>query len=127
MILLRLAKTSSYTMGALFTDAGVFYTLEPPWLDNRRNVSCIPPGEYDYEYLERSSSGKYRRCLHIMGVPGRTGILMHTGNIPCQTKGCILPGLKFGTLGANRAVLKSRAALDAIVDGEPKRGKLRVV
>ena len=126
MILLRLVKANSYTLGILMTDGGVYYTLEPPWRDNRRNESCIPPGEYEYVYMPVSASGKYRDVLHIRNVPGRSGILMHSGNVPGQTKGCILPGKKVGYSGGSRAVWNSKLALNEITR-ENKRGKLRVV
>lgn len=126
MILLRMLNGKNYTIGILLTENGVYYTLEPPWLNNARNMSCIPRGLYDYEFLESSASGKYRNCLHIKNVPGRTGILMHAGNKPEDTKGCILPGKKLGVSGGTRAVWNSRVALNEIV-GESKKGKLRVL
>ena len=126
MILLRLIKASSYTLGVLFTDDGIYYTMEPPWRDNQRNISCIPPGEYDYVYLPTSASGKYKNVLHIRGVPDRVGILMHAGNQRHHTRGCILPGKKLGALGGVRAVLNSKTALKEITD-KNKRGKLRII
>ena len=126
MVLVRWIKTSRYTLGVLFVGSRFYFTMEPPWQDNKSNISCIPPGEYDYEYLERSASGKYKNCLHIKDVPGRFGILMHSGNKPEQTKGCILPGKKIGWLANTRAVLNSKSALNEIV-GDNKQGKLRII
>jgi len=126
MILLRLIKASRYTLGVLFTNSGIFYTMEPPWRDNKRNISCIPPGEYDFVYMPKSYSGKYRDCYHVKDVPGRSEILIHSGNTADQTKGCILPGKKIGFLSGIRAVLNSKSALKQINQTE-KNGKLRII
>jgi hypothetical protein len=126
MILFRYLKTDKYTLGALFTGSGTFYTMEPPWKDNKRNISCIPPGEYDFVFMPKSSSGRYRNCYHILNVPGRSEILIHTGNTVANTRGCILPGKRVGSLAGHRAVLNSRSALSEINETE-LNGKLRVI
>jgi hypothetical protein len=100
--------------------------MEPPWRDNKRNISCIPPGEYDFVYMPKSYSGKYRDCYHVKDVPGRSEILIHSGNTADQTKGCILPGKKIGFLSGIRAVLNSKSALKQINQTE-KNGKLRII
>nr|WP_321513145.1 DUF5675 family protein [uncultured Pseudodesulfovibrio sp.] len=69
-------------------------TLENPWLDNARNISCIPAGEY---VCRRVISPKYGETFEITFVPGRTHILFHWGNYPDNTEGCVL-------LGSSRAV-----------------------
>lgn len=100
-------------------DGQEFCTLEPPWLDNRRNVSCIPAGEYRCEFLAKSASGKYKDVFHLQDVPGRSGILIHNGNLVSHTKGCILLGMRHGRLAGQRAVLNSRAAMSQL--GEYKQ------
>jgi hypothetical protein len=50
--------------------------------------------------------------FEVADVPGRTAILFHRGNVVRDTRGCILLGRRFGRLGAERAVLDSRAAFD---------------
>jgi hypothetical protein len=126
MMLFRYRKTSEYTLGLLVTGAGIFYTMEPPWKDNKRNESCIPPGEYEFSFMPKSSSGRYRNCYHIKGVPGRSEILIHTGNTSANTKGCILPGKRKGWLSGARAVLNSKSALCEINEAEIN-GTLRVI
>jgi hypothetical protein len=96
----------------LFTTFGVFmyenkpvcYSLELPWRDNRRNVSCIPSGRYG---LSRSFSSRHGSVFLLHGVPGRSEILIHTGNYVGDTEGCILPGLDINAVG----VVYSRVAL----------------
>ena len=42
------------TLGALNTEIDLFFTLEPPWKDNREDISCIPPGVYQYQLNENN-------------------------------------------------------------------------
>ncbi len=127
MLLFRYLYASECTMGILFCGRGVYYTLEPPWRGNERNKSCIPKGDYSYSFMSRSASGKYKNCYHIKDVPGRSEILIHTGNTPDHTLGCVLVGMKAGMLANKRAVLSSRIALSDLNSEAPERGKLRVV
>lgn len=49
------------------------YTLERPWLDNRRRVSCIPAGTYKGRVLP---SPKFGIDLpELLDVPGLDGML----------------------------------------------------
>lgn len=73
-------------MIGVFPDVGVF-TLEPPWLNNEKNISCIPDGDY----LLRLT-GDVKFPIEIMNVPNRSGIFMHVGNWVRQTRGCVLVG-----------------------------------
>ena len=66
-----------------------FKTLELKWRDNKKRISCIPPGEY--KVVKRHSS-KYKNHFHILDVPNRSYILIHNGNYNHQTKGCVLVG-----------------------------------
>jgi hypothetical protein len=101
-------------------------TLELPWRENGRNVSCIPTGVYR---AHRSSSSKGLR-YRLENVYGRGGILIHAGNFAgavtqgfrSHSEGCILVGLEEGVLHKQRCVLHSRAALtafEAVCLGEP--------
>ena len=69
-----------------------FSALELSFKDNERNISCIPSGIYQGEVRE---SKKYGRHIHILNVPNRSLILIHSGNFNTQTKGCILVGDSF--------------------------------
>lgn len=116
------------TFGFLYTDESKYYTLELPWRDNERNNSCIPVGEYECEFMPSSSSGKYKSVYHVKGVEGRDGILIHNGNLPEHTKGCVLLGSKIGPLGGRAAVLGSRTAMKRFVrEMEEKNFKLKVL
>lgn len=83
------------------------HTLELPWIDNRKNWSCIPPGVYR---LTKASSPRFAKCFYVHDVPGRSGILIHPGNTVADIQGCILPGLD----ATASSVLSSRLALDRL-------------
>lgn len=65
------------------------FTLELPWKENKRRVSCIPKGTY--QIVPRFSQ-KYKNHLHILDVPGRDWILIHEANFVRQLLGCIAVG-----------------------------------
>ncbi len=104
------------TLGSLIVGDLWLRTLELPWKDNLPNISCIPAGEYRCDYLEKSASGKYKRCWHVREVPGRTGCLFHSGNIPSHTRGCLLLGVRRGWLKGRPAVFNSRSAMAALLN-----------
>ena len=67
----------------------VAHTIELPWLDNKRRVSCIPPGRYE---LKKRYTEKHKDHIIVMNVPGRDGILIHPANDALQELlGCIAP------------------------------------
>ena len=69
-------------------------TLEIPWLDNQRNISCIPDGQYNVRLrLARESATRDYLHLLVQEVPERNYILFHIGNSAKDTQGCILVGL----------------------------------
>lgn len=102
-----------------------FDTLELPWKNNQNNISCIPEGRY--QCVPHYGSNPWdAECWMLIGVPGRSGILIHIGNIAANSKGCILIGLTSGTLNGQKAVLHSADALEALKQyiGRDEKGKL---
>lgn len=65
------------------------YTLELPWRNNERMISCVPRGIYN---AIPHNSAKWPNTWQILTVPNRTAILIHVGNYVRNTDGCILPG-----------------------------------
>ncbi len=95
MLIIRTAQNEVQTIGhALILDNSgqrleTFTTLELPFINNFRKISCIPPGEYK---VKKRFSKKFGNHFHVLDVKGRDFILIHKGNYYTQTKGCILLG-----------------------------------
>ena len=89
-------------------------TMEQPWNENRRNISCIPTGRYT---VVKRWSEKYKYHFHIIDVPNRDLILIHPGNYNRDSKGCILPGEKFYDIDQDglKDVTNSRKTFDMIM------------
>jgi len=68
---------------------GGFVTLERPWLNNKKNESCIPTGSYNVEHW---NSKDHPNTFHVKDVKDRDYILIHSGNFYNNTAGCILLG-----------------------------------
>lgn len=115
-ILLRDEHLKTCTRGKLFAKGKEFQILEPPWLDNKNDISCIPPGRYECEFIERSPSGKYRNVYHIKDVKDRVGVLCHNGCVVANTLGCLLIGKRRGYLAGQPAILNSKTALYEFVE-----------
>lgn len=94
LLLLRDTYTEKSTIGELFLNKESFCdTLELPWRDNQRSVSCIPEGIYKVRLrLPRESATRNYIHLLIKDVPNRDYILLHIGNTAKDTRGCILVG-----------------------------------
>lgn len=94
------------TLGVFLDDTLPFaLTLERPWKNNQRNISCIPVGGY---ICKRIQSPKFGDTFEVQKVPGRSEILFHKGNIDDDTHGCILVGEMFEPLGSENAIRASR-------------------
>lgn len=95
-------------------------TLELPWKGNQRNISCIPAGTYTVEKRFTPARGNH---FHILNVPGRSSILIHSGNYYSHTLGCILVGEKFSDVNKDGFldVISSKLALNKMNEILPKR------
>ena len=95
LLIIRDTFTDESTIGELFLNGErLCDTLENPWLDNQKNISCIPVGEYPVRLrLARESATKNYLHLLIQDVPNRNYVLFHRGNTNADTQGCVLVGL----------------------------------
>jgi hypothetical protein len=83
------------TIGELLIDGKKYcFTLELPWKNNEKGVSCIPEGEY--KVIVDWSNSKKTHLPHVLDVPNRDGIRIHIGNFPKDIQGCILVGERKG-------------------------------
>ena len=95
LLLIRDTFSKESTIGELFLNGErICDTLENPWQDNQRNISCIPEGVYPVRLrLARESATRDYLHLLVQDVPNRDWILFHRGNTAKDTSGCILVGL----------------------------------
>lgn len=90
----RIAQKPTHTIGRLYID-GVYFcdTLEDPVRAPGIKIAgqtAIPAGTY---IVKNTISPRFRRELpRLYDVPGFDGILIHRGNTPADTSGCILVG-----------------------------------
>ena len=94
LLIIRDTFTDKSTIGELFLNGERFCdTLELPYKDNQRSISCIPAGQYKVRLRYPRESGT-RNYLHLLvqDVKDRSYILFHRGNTAKDTRGCILVG-----------------------------------
>lgn len=112
LTLKRVDKNDECIFGALFLEEKeLCKTLELPWRDNQKGISCIPAGKYK---LSPYPSSRFGEVYIVNDVPNRTGILIHTGNTASDIEGCILVGDSYGKLNGKKAVLNSRQAFNLL-------------
>ena len=130
----RVATNATYTIGHLYVD-GVYFcdTLEDADRGLRQDmelselrrrkvsgITAIPTGRYGVrldvvspKYAQREEYAPIGgRLPRLVDVPGYSGVLIHIGNYPEDTEGCIL-------VGRNKqkgAVLESRQTFFALYE-----------
>ena len=102
------------TEGQFYVD-GVqkYYTLEDTYrqldngtVDKQYGTTCIPNGRYR---VVPTASPHFGRVMpHVENVPQFDGVLIHWGNRPADTEGCILLGMQRGA----DLITDSQAAFD---------------
>jgi len=130
--LTRLESSDHGTFGTIQVPNGdylkYFYTGELNWLDNRSNVSCVPPGIYQCIWIY---SPRFKRNMYLVnGVKDRAGIRIHSANLmgddtkgyKRQLNGCIALGERLGSIDKQKALLLSAPAIrhfETLLNGEP--------
>ncbi len=102
------------------------FTLELPWLENQRGISCIPAGEY--EAFKRMSP-KNGSVVEFANVKDRSNIQIHRGNYTRQIEGCILVGDSVRFLDADSIpdVANSSAMMDRLLALLPNKFKVVIL
>ena len=124
--LIREPSADEGTFGTLVFGSTKVSTIELPWRDNQRQISCIPPGEYKCEIVR---SPRFGTVYQVKNVPGRDHVLIHPANLAgdeslgwtTELQGCIAPGEKRGKMRnkagrMQRAVFVSRPAVRSLMD-----------
>ncbi len=101
------------------------FTLELPWKDNQKNISCIPAGVYKCNKILSPSLGE---CIEIYGVSGRDYIRIHAGNYTSQIQGCVLVGASLTDINHDGTpdVTSSRNTLAELMRATPKTFMLEI-
>lgn len=89
---------------------------------NRR----IPTGIYN---LVKHSGNKYKNVVRLFNenVPKERAILIHQGNTPSNTVGCLLAGTTFGLDKVNTSTPKLRELMDAIYKVGVENVKVEII
>ena len=103
-----------------------FASLELPWKNNERQVSCIPAGKY--KVIKRYSQ-KYGNHFHVQDVPARDMILIHAANFSRQLEGCIAVGRKHFDMDNDglKDVSNSRTTLSLLYNEMPEEFELEII
>lgn len=117
------------TLGSFYKDSVVLCkTMELPWKNNDRNVSCIPEATYvciREAYTEKHPYPHFR----IMDVPGRSGILIHKITYVKDLRGCVGVGQAFADLNKDGVldIVRSTIALQELYDDMPDAFNLTII
>lgn len=108
LMLIRDSFSSVSTDGILFADGNALCNTLEPAIGKKVKYGkgcCIAPGIYSIDFHYSPKFGKY--MLTLCGVRGRSGILIHSGNTPKDSAGCILVGKRenVGVLANSRDTL----------------------
>ena len=114
LLLNRIAHKETYTIGRLYvdgvrfcdtledTDRGLKQAMDLAVLraKKRRGITAIPTGRYKVTLNVKSPKFSQKKAYDFCGgylprlinVPAYDGVLIHIGNYPKDTEGCILVG-----------------------------------
>lgn len=100
----------------------ICYTIELPWVANKKRVSCIPEGEY---VVRKRYNKKFRWHLEVVDVENRSFILFHpANNAQTELKGCIAPVTKISGPGlgleSRQAFIKLKSLVYKALEREQK-------
>lgn len=102
-LILSRDKLPSETLGTYYVMQGYeeLYKcrcVELPWLNNKKNMSCIPDGVYE---CIKISTKKHPNSFLIKDVPNRSAIMIHIANFTYDLAGCQAAGLQFKDIDSN--------------------------
>ena len=88
-------------------------TIELPWINNEKRVSCIPEGKY---LLRKRYSRKFQWHIEVVDVKNRSFILFHpANNAQKELNGCIAPVTKLSGPGLGLMSRKAFSKLKNLV------------
>ncbi|TBG37170.1 hypothetical protein ELG78_09325 [Rhizobium leguminosarum] len=110
----RLTESNGASLGVLKGLSRTLYTLEEAWRENKPKVSCVPAGSYRCipHGWEAGTKVSKPRTWELVGVPGRSAVLIHIGNTTRDTEGCILAGMGLMVTQLLSSISDSRLAIE---------------
>lgn len=117
------------TLGSLYRgDQFLCKTMELPWGNNQRSISCIPEGVYRVIKQLPKESRPYP-YFRLPDVPGRSGILIHKISYVSGLKGCIGVGKEFKDINKDGIpdIIRSGEALQELIDLLPDEFDLEIL
>ena len=124
------------TLGSLyFNEKMLCKTMELPWKDNQKSISCIPLGFYhvtkEPPIPANDPSGRKQRDywhFRLHNVPGRSGVLIHKISYVSGLLGCIGVGKAFKDLNNDGVpdLIRSGEALQELVNTLPDKFTLTI-
>jgi hypothetical protein len=95
-------------------------TIELPWRENQKRVSCIPEGKY---FIRKRYSQKFHWHLEVIDVKDRSLILFHpANNALLELNGCIAPVTKLSGPGlglmSRKAFAKLKTQVYQVLNGK---------
>ncbi len=131
LIIKRISDNGKQTIGkATLYDCNTkvfeFVTLEPPWRNNEKQVSCIPAGVY--KVIPRKSP-KYGNHYHVQDVLLREWVLIHFGNYAKDSTGCILVGKRFSDINGDGQIdiASSKVTLEKLLHFAPEGFTMEII
>ena len=130
-VLIRLEENKKQTLGRLFIFDGLDIqyeccTLELADNNNKRNISCIPTGNYD---VKPRASEKFGNHYLVENVENRDYILIHPANYYTQLRGCIAVGSDFYDINKDGEcdITYSRRTVKEMIDVAPEGFNLMII
>lgn len=131
VILTRLVKDKTQTLGELIVfegDNAIYHckTMELEEDINAVRDDCIPPGTYN---VVKRYSAKYKEHFHVLDVPNRSYILIHSANYSRQLLGCIAVGKEHIDIDHDglEDVTNSRVTMRELNNILPNKFKLQII
>ncbi len=118
--LIRNNSTIQGVTGLLWANDFRLNTIELPWKDNQRDISCIPVGRYD---VIPYNSPLHGSVFLVKAVPDRGSIEFHILNwagdaalgYRTDSEGCIGVGTSIGEIAGQTAILRSASAMKLLL------------
>ena len=122
LLLIRTYHSQGVNGVIFFNGVRICDSIELPWRNNLRGISCIPEGSYT---ISKRRSRKYGSHLWIRNVPGRELILIHPANNALkELRGCIAPVSEITGPGMG---ISSRKAMRKLLELVQKEKEIHLI